>query len=82
MCNASYGSTITSYQWVKDGLYLADGGRVTGSTQSILTVSSVTLLDQGTYQCSAINVEGSNSSLSNGIQLTVIGMSNHTSSAK
>eukprot|EP00731_Ephydatia_muelleri_P032614 Em0024g158a len=72
MCNASYGSTITSYQWVKDGLYLADGGRVTGSTQSILTVSSVTLLDQGTYQCSAINVEGSRSSLSNGIQLTVI----------
>eukprot|EP00731_Ephydatia_muelleri_P032638 Em0024g182a len=62
------GATVTSYQWYKNGVALNNGGTI----QSILSVSSVTLQDQGTYQCNAINVEGSSSSLSNGIQLTVI----------
>eukprot|EP00731_Ephydatia_muelleri_P032625 Em0024g169a len=61
------GATVTSYQWYKNGVVLNNGGTI-----HTLSVSSVTLLDQGTYQCNAINVEGSNSSLSNGIQLTVI----------
>ena len=74
MCAVSYGYTITSYQWIKDGTILTDGVRVSGTTQSTLSVTSVTLLDQGTYQCSATNVDGSNSTLSSGVQVTVTGM--------
>eukprot|EP00731_Ephydatia_muelleri_P032592 Em0024g136a len=74
MCDASdchNGSTINSYQWVKDGAILTDGGRVSGTTQSTLSVSSVTLQDQGMYQCSAINVDGISGELSNSTQITV-----------
>ena len=31
---------------------------MTGSTQSTLSIVSVTLQDQGVYQCSATNVDG------------------------
>ncbi|KAL5510746.1 hypothetical protein EMCRGX_G006347 [Ephydatia muelleri] len=65
------GATITSYQWVKDGAILTDGGRVSGTTQSTLSVSSVTLQDQGMYQCSAINVDGVSTGLSNSTLVTV-----------
>ena len=70
------GATITSYQWVKDGAILTDGGRVSGTTQSTLSVSSVTLQDQGMYQCSAINVDGVSTGLSNSTLVTVGGMYN------
>ena len=83
MCDASdchNGSTINSYQWVKDGAILTDGGRVSGTTQSTLSVSSVTLQDQGMYQCSAVNVDGISGELSNSAQITVYGMVYHRSS--
>eukprot|EP00731_Ephydatia_muelleri_P032581 Em0024g125a len=60
-CKASdgqNGTTITSYQWVKDGVILFDGERVSGTTQSTLSILNVTVLDQGMYQCSATNVDG------------------------
>ena len=82
VCNASgcqNGSTINSYRWVKDGAILTDGGRVSGTTQSTLSVSSVTLQDQGMYQCSAINVDGISGELSNSAQITVYGMVYHRS---
>ena len=68
------GATITSYQWVKDGMVLTDGGRVTGTTKSTLSIASVTLLDQGMYQCNATNVDGVSSGLSNTVQVSVSGM--------
>ena len=68
------GATIVSYQWVKDGMVLTDGVRVTGTTQSTLSIASVTLLDQGMYQCSATNVDGVSSGLSNTVQVSVSGM--------
>ena len=78
LCNPNdgqNGTTITSYQWVKNGVVLTDGGRVTGSTQSTLSIVSVTLQDQGVYQCSATNVDGVTSSLSNTLFVTIYGMS-------
>ena len=35
-----------------------DGERVSGTTQSTLSILNVTLQDQGMYQCSATNVDG------------------------
>ena len=66
------GATITSYQWVKNGAVLSNGGRVTGATQSTLSVSSVMPQDQGVYQCSVTNVDGL-SSLSVGTSMLVVG---------
>ncbi|MDF1575870.1 MAG: immunoglobulin domain-containing protein [Bacteroidales bacterium] len=39
------------YSWEKDGTALVDGGNVFGSTSSILSLSSVTTTDEGTYRC-------------------------------
>ena len=62
LCNPNdgqNGATITSYQWVKNGVVLTDSEMVTGSTQSTLSIVNVTLNDlQGVYQCSATNVDG------------------------
>ena len=44
---------------------------MTGSTQSTLSIVSVTLQDQGVYQCSATNVDGL-SSLSVGTTLLIV----------
>lgn len=78
VCTASdgqNGATISNYQWVKDGVILTNGGRVSISTQSTLSVIRVTLQDQGMYQCSAINIDGVSTGLSNSTQVTVYGMS-------
>ena len=68
------GATITSYQWVKDGVMLTDGGRVSGTTQSTLSIINVMPLDQGLYQCSAINVDGVSTGLSDRTLVTASGM--------
>ena len=84
MCTAidgHSGATVTSYQWYKNGVALANGENVSGTTQSTLSVSSVTLLDQGTYQCSATNVDGYNSTLSSGVQVIITGMQNQTANS-
>ena len=52
------GATITSYQWIKDGVALSNGGRVSGATQTTLSVSNVMPQDQGLYQCNVTNVDG------------------------
>ncbi len=37
------------YYWHKDGAYLSDGGNISGSKSSVLTVSGVTSTDAGQY---------------------------------
>ena len=66
------GATITSYQWIKDGVALSNGGRVSGATQTTLSVSNVMPQDQGLYQCNVTNVDGV-SSLSVPTSLLVVG---------
>ena len=52
------GATITSYQWVKNGVALSNGGRVAGANQPTLSISNVMPQDQGLYQCNVTNVDG------------------------
>ena len=53
-CNVS-GSEPISYQWLKDGVPLQDGGRVSGSNNSMLMVEPVEGNDFGEYQCNTRN---------------------------
>ena len=66
------GATITSYQWVKNGVALSNGGRVAGTNQPTLSISNVMPQDQGLYQCNVTNVDGA-SSISDGTTLLAIG---------
>lgn len=51
--NAQFTVTATGtnlvYQWTRDGEVLLDGGRVSGSTTAVLTVTGAQDLDQGSY---------------------------------
>ena len=52
------GATVQAYQWIKGGVALQDGGRVSGSAQATLRITSAILEDQGSYMCGVTNVEG------------------------
>jgi uncharacterized repeat protein (TIGR03803 family) len=54
-----YSIYATSCQWQFDGTNLADGGNISGSATSNLTISAATLADSGTYTLVASNVAGS-----------------------
>ncbi len=51
---------VTSYQWKKDGIALSDGGNISNSTTSSLTVSAFSSSDAGAYTCDLTAVCGSN----------------------
>ena len=53
------GSEPLSYQWFKNGVPLADGGKVAGSTGPTLTLSGVLKEDAGLYTVTVSNSEGS-----------------------
>jgi uncharacterized repeat protein (TIGR03803 family) len=46
---AASGDQPLAYQWQENGIDLTDGGVITGSTTSTLTISSVNLTNEGTY---------------------------------
>jgi uncharacterized repeat protein (TIGR03803 family) len=46
---AAFGDQPLSYQWQEDGTNLTDGGGISGSATSSLTLSNVTLASAGTY---------------------------------
>jgi alpha-tubulin suppressor-like RCC1 family protein len=48
-----------SYQWLKNGTNLVDGGTITGSTNSILDISAAQAVDAGGYQVIVMNGFGS-----------------------
>ena len=66
------GATIRVYQWSKGGVVLQDGGRVSGSAQATLRITSAILEDQGSYRCTVTNVDGV-SVASGSTQLNVTG---------
>jgi hypothetical protein len=53
--NASFEVTALGsnllYQWLKDGVPLADGGSITGATNSQLIISGLGVIDAGSYKC-------------------------------
>ena len=64
------GAETKTYQWLKDGKPLANGGRFLGVNSNVLTISSVQTTDRGTYAVVVTNVSGSVTSL-NGV-LTIL----------
>ena len=66
------GATIRVYQWSKGGVVLQDRGRVSGSAQATLRITSANLEDQGSYRCTVTNVDGV-SVASGSAQLNVTG---------
>jgi uncharacterized repeat protein (TIGR03803 family) len=52
---AAFGDQPLSYQWQENGTNLADGGVISGSATSTLTLSSVTLASAGTYSVMVSN---------------------------
>ena len=52
------GTTITGYQWKKDGVNLTNGGAITGATSANLQVANLGLSDYGTYSVNVISTCG------------------------
>jgi hypothetical protein len=50
--------TGISYKWKKDGIYLSDDVRISGSNTNSITVSNTTLADNGSYECVITGVCG------------------------
>jgi uncharacterized repeat protein (TIGR03803 family) len=66
---AVFGASPFSYQWLKNGGNLADGGPIAGSTSRILTVNNITTNDAATY--SVIVSDALGSVVSSGAVLTL-----------
>ncbi len=49
--NVIASGTNLSYQWQYNGVDLADGGNISGTNSALLSVSAVSLSDEGAYQC-------------------------------
>jgi formylglycine-generating enzyme required for sulfatase activity len=56
------GSAPLSYCWYKNGLYLTDDTRITGSAASTLSIANVQTSDAGTYMVRVSNQAGSTNS--------------------
>jgi sugar lactone lactonase YvrE len=63
------GSPTLTYQWRKDGVTLANGGRVSGATTTTLTISGAATEDNGSYTLVVTN--GAGSATSGSATLTV-----------
>jgi len=60
-----------SYRWQKNGVNLADDGRVTGTSAAVLSISPVNTSDAGSYQVFVTNTLGS--ATSSVATLTILG---------
>ncbi len=52
------GNRPLTYTWSRDGVEIADGGRITGATTARLTISAADCSDRGEYTVVATNAEG------------------------
>ncbi len=46
----AYGPDPLAYQWRKNGSDLANGGKVSGATSSMLSLTNITVSDEGSYE--------------------------------
>ncbi len=54
----AYGTVPLTYQWKKNGVNLSDGGTISGSTASVLTINPLALSDAGNYSVTVTNSVG------------------------
>ncbi|MHB1309583.1 MAG: LamG-like jellyroll fold domain-containing protein, partial [Limisphaerales bacterium] len=59
---AAEGTAPLSYRWFKDGVALADGGRISGATGATLSVATTSTADEGEYMVEISNARGAVSS--------------------
>ena len=64
------------YQWRKDSMVLADGGRISGAVGPNLTITGATLSDVGRYDCVVDNGVGSVTSRSVGVKVGILSPTN------
>lgn len=67
LTTASFGATVLgtapmNFQWLKNGLPLANGGNIFGATSPVLTLSNVLGADAGLYSLAATNSMGATTS--------------------
>ena len=67
---ATFGSLPVSYQWLKNGTSLSDGGNVSGSSSRTLTLTNLGVADAAMYSVVVSNVYGA--VISAGARLEVI----------
>ena len=67
---ATFGSLPVSYQWLKNGTSLSDGGNVSGSSSRTLTLTNLSVADAAMYSVVVSNVYGAVTSA--GARLEVI----------
>jgi hypothetical protein len=68
---AASGSAPFTYAWRRNGALLTDGGDVSGSNSSLLTISPARAADEGSYDCIVTNSCGGQTTIA--AQLTVTG---------
>ncbi len=56
------GTAPLTYGWQKDGVYLSNGGRISGATSPGLSIANVTVADEGDYRCVVTNAYGNQTS--------------------
>lgn len=66
------GTATLSYLWRKDGVALADGGAISGTTTANLSISNAQQTDQGNYDVIAINNTTGRPAISNSAALQVL----------
>ncbi|HLP25622.1 MAG TPA: immunoglobulin domain-containing protein, partial [Acidobacteriota bacterium] len=65
------GTSAISYRWMKDGVTVAEGGRISGATTAQLTIADVQPADEGNYSLEITNAAGTRTST--GAELIVLG---------
>src|SRR5262249_22186280 len=51
----AFGLAPLSYQWFKDGVALSNGGKMSGATSAVLTISNISAGDIGAYWVRVMN---------------------------
>ncbi len=70
---SALGTSPLTYVWQKNGTPLTDGGRISGSTTSTLTIVDGTLADEGFYSVTVSNPSSGDAMLSASAEMVLLG---------
>ena len=66
---ATFGGLPITYQWLRDGTNLVDGGNILGSSSRLLTLTNVAAADAATYSVVVSNIYGQVTSVGASLQV-------------